>query len=70
VDDPNSTARATAAHEVAGAALSLARARDVIAQSAPTETRTLIDYVSGWVNRLLVEIVEPPETAERDEHTH
>lgn len=55
--------RAEAANEVASAALSLARAREHLADEPDAGTRTLIEYVAGWTNRALIEIVEPQGVA-------
>lgn len=54
----SSLSRAKAAKRIAGAAASLARASEDLADE-PAQTRTLAAYVEGWVNRLLIEVLEP-----------
>jgi len=66
VDDPqsNPTARAEACNEIAGAALSLRRAREKLSAEPDEATRHLLDYVIGWTYRALTETIEPtPEAA-------
>jgi len=62
---PSSIARTRAAKRIAGAAASLARA-SIDLEDEPVQTRTLMDYVAGWVNRLLIEVVEPSADPEDD----
>ena len=59
--------RAQAASEIAGAALALARARDLLADEPDGATSHLIEYVTGWANRALIECLEPsPDTVVPD----
>jgi len=51
--------RADATARVATAAHSLAAASELLASNGDTSAATLCDYVSGWVNRLILEIIDP-----------
>lgn len=61
MDVPSSAevSRADAVARVAAAAHALAAARELLSHSGPSGAVSLCEYVTGWVNRLIVEILEP-----------